>query len=631
MEQSIRNIIAVYNDLLPTTGNLRPSQLPGQVDFESVALHELGHCIGKAHVNLASESGLGEPDRNYTKSTDGVNDGTTTPGNFDLNTGVDGTRGSRDDIRGDDNNLFWFRNLNNNPFTMDYSTIDSTTYSRDLSNLPAGDSYAANGDWDVADSELATPNTEAVMQQGSFFTETQRTLTHDGVATLRYAMSGADEIEGTADDYTFQLNFATSGCDINMSFDDGQTGFAVCQTSAAVNNDVYARIASANAYFNTGYNWHFNTATPCTETVNLVQNQWLMFSPACYLGISTGNTVADILGAGLDYGVDVVILEYDAVSEAYVQLVESSEIVTGGGYFVYTNEAGRTLDIDGQFNGSPDMPLTGAGTPMSGGRFNLIGHPYDFDVPWSEVQIVDGANVEALAAAVSDEDISRTYYVWNGSSYDPFVDTTPGMVGTLTPGMGIWVEAYKPGIRLRVPSTGPASPSPTGPSSLAGESRIETVASARSKKLAQKVDGEGSWFVRVIAESGALRDAGNVFGQLVESSDGPDIHDIKELEPFSNPHLSVVFPHEEWGETTWGYASDYHAATRKPSGEWVFAVRGSEPFAEVTLKLEGPAEILKKGNLRDLESGKQVKLADGSYTFDMASDVHYFSFRLRRK
>jgi len=51
MEQSVRNIIAVYNQRLATTGNLRTNFLPnGVLDFESVALHELGHCIGKAQV-----------------------------------------------------------------------------------------------------------------------------------------------------------------------------------------------------------------------------------------------------------------------------------------------------------------------------------------------------------------------------------------------------------------------------------------------------------------------------------------------------------------------------------------------------------------------------------------------------
>lgn len=112
---------------------------------------------------------------------------------------------------------------------------------------------------------------------------------------------------------------------------------------------------------------------------------------------------------------------------------------------------------------------------------------------------------------------------------------------------------------------------------------------------------------------------------------GQDKHDIKELEPFSDPHLSVVFPHEEWGETTWGYASDYHEATHKPEGEWVFAVRGSENFSDVTLTLDGPAEILRKGKLRDLESGKIVKLKNGSANFAMTSDIHYFSFRIGKK
>ncbi len=61
MATSIQNNINVFNQLQPTTGNLflgGTNSIPsGQLDFESVALHEIGHCLGMAHVNAASESG----------------------------------------------------------------------------------------------------------------------------------------------------------------------------------------------------------------------------------------------------------------------------------------------------------------------------------------------------------------------------------------------------------------------------------------------------------------------------------------------------------------------------------------------------------------------------------------------
>jgi len=87
---------------------------------------------------------------------------------------------------------------------MDYDVVDSSTYARSAASLPAGHLFAANGDRDVATFILNTPATEAVMQQGTFFSELQRTVTPDGIATLDFAMAGLDEIAGTADDYTIQ-------------------------------------------------------------------------------------------------------------------------------------------------------------------------------------------------------------------------------------------------------------------------------------------------------------------------------------------------------------------------------------------------------------------------------------------
>jgi hypothetical protein len=107
MEISVRNIISTFNHLTPTTGNLLfggDNNIPaGQIDFESTALHEVGHCLGMGHPNLSTESGLVGPDQNYTKSTRGINN------NFDLNAGADGVRGSGDHLRDDDENLHWFR------------------------------------------------------------------------------------------------------------------------------------------------------------------------------------------------------------------------------------------------------------------------------------------------------------------------------------------------------------------------------------------------------------------------------------------------------------------------------------------------------------------------------------------
>src|SRR6185436_16298500 len=118
----------------------------------------------------------------------------------------DNVIGSSDDNRGDDVNLHWFRKSNDDPFTI-ASTVDQTTYSRNVLDLPFGHNFTANADRTVA-TLLGHPNTEAVMQRGAFYDENQRSLTADDVATLRLGMSGLDMTAGTADDYTISLVYA---------------------------------------------------------------------------------------------------------------------------------------------------------------------------------------------------------------------------------------------------------------------------------------------------------------------------------------------------------------------------------------------------------------------------------------
>lgn len=262
METPIRNAIRTWEALVPTTGNLAlggSNDVPSNhVDFESVVLHEIGHCIGLAHANLASESGLTGSGQDATRSTPGVD------GSFDIDAGVDGAQGSEDDQRGDDVNLHWFRVLDNDPFQID-GVVDAGSYSRVLADLPAGDAYAANAGRAVAPG-LGVPGSEAVMQQGTVLDEAQRSLVADDVAGIRLAMAGLDETAGTSDDYTINLEYTTNPgqCDLQIAFDDSQTGFAVCATGGTALGG-HAAVTTADVYFNDGFNWYFNPvlATSC--------------------------------------------------------------------------------------------------------------------------------------------------------------------------------------------------------------------------------------------------------------------------------------------------------------------------------------------------------------------------------
>ncbi len=261
MEIPVQNTITVWNAQNGTTDNLKfgdDNNIPQtDTDFESVALHELGHCIGLGHTNIGSILPMSLSD--YAASTAGSNS------TFDLDDGADDIQGSADDQRGDDLSLLWYRISDNNPCTTPPAVIDSTTYARDPAQLPGSDSFPASSDRAVC-AALGLPNTEAVMNQLTFNDEDQRDLAHDDVATIRYAQSGLDEIANTSDDYTYTLEYGgisnAGDCDINIAFDNTQTSFATCAVNFTFpdypNDITHGAIITGNIFMNTGTDWFFN-------------------------------------------------------------------------------------------------------------------------------------------------------------------------------------------------------------------------------------------------------------------------------------------------------------------------------------------------------------------------------------
>lgn len=399
MEQSIINNIAIWNKNQSTTSNLRttlPSDNGLAVDFESVALHEVGHCVGLSHPNLATESGVIAANRDYTASIEGPN------GTFNLGLGADGIQGSPDDVRGDDINMHFFYSATNNPFS-EQAVIDSTTYTRDIASLPLGDNFPANADRNVSgQARYGSPNTETSMQQGTFSGEIQRTLGHDDVSTVRYAASGLDEIQGNADDYELNLIYggisAAGSCDINIAFDAVQTGFAVCQTGGVVIQSPHVGITSANIFFNPNFNWFFNDNPPCNESVPLIPNVWKMISLPCQVGISTSALVSDVFGDDLGTGlfIDWGMYEYEYTEQpdgtmagAYRAMELTDELDSTKGYWIKTLEAGKTLDVQGEYNSQMDTDIfidSAAGKTYG---WNMVGMPFRFPLVWADTSAID--------------------------------------------------------------------------------------------------------------------------------------------------------------------------------------------------------------------------------------------------
>ena len=332
----ILNNILIWNLQIATQKNTKPLADSGLYDIESVALHEMGHALGLGHTNLASESGLGHPQSEATAAYKG-SDGT-----FNVDPGSDGVYGSYDDNRGDDLNLNYF-NPTNNPFILATPT-DKSTYKSNISYLPSGHKFATTGgisesvslvskrdvsEYDdlnvinelapvisyhshpaeVEEEELVdegqgvelgyqticsetllshpdrqkrirSGTTEAIMQQGTYGGEAQRTLSADDVAALYYARAGIDEIAGTSDDYNFNLVYAgeSTGNNIDVYLDPSYTSVGVTSAGSKSLSGYHYTVSGATIRINPTISWYFNPllatviAFPSSQSQSIASN-----------------------------------------------------------------------------------------------------------------------------------------------------------------------------------------------------------------------------------------------------------------------------------------------------------------------------------------------------------------------
>ena len=122
---------------------------------------------------------------------------------------------------------------------------------------------------------------------------------------------------------------------------------------------------------------------------------------------------------------------------------------------------------------------------------------------------------------------------------------------------------------------------------------------------------------------------------------GKDTHDLKELNPFSSPYLSVVFHQPDWGSEAGSYSSDYRGMDESDA-VWAFEVRSDDVNREVTLSWDGSdRNKLLQSILIDEQTGEEIRIAEmgisGSgfiiaplnYVFNMGGEsVRHFRWAL---
>jgi len=312
------------------------------------------------------------------------------------------------------------------------------------------------------------------------------------------------------------------------------------------------------------------TTFDCSASKTYTGGEWYQFALACDPG--PYNTVARIFPS-----LEPLIYSYDAISGSYTRLASSDTMAPGAGYWV---NFFRTLDYmqSGYDTVIADISLEANAVS---GRNNLAGLPGNGTVAWPDVLVVDGAQTVTLLEADPWENgpspinrvcdlpnppskclMSRKLKIWGGTKaagayqiYDPDV---PGQEGMLVPLDGLWVMAFKSGVKLRIPEALPPGSAPTpeavAPVALASGESDDSKKKGKSKGRGKGKKNKGeTWHVRLIAESGGLRDPGNTLGHKNGSIQGQDARDLEEPPPFAGDHLSILFTNPLFEASAWGF------------------------------------------------------------------------------
>ena len=279
--QATENAIAEFNRFEPTLGNVTnavAAGVPGgQVDYQSIVTHEIGHCIGLDHNVLGpSEAAcsLGNAGSCNSSPTIFFTNALPNLGGLTTDDGLDNVRATGDDIRGDDSSLHWHRSGANNPFEIP-AVADRTNH---VQNLPyaVGDTFAEaatafspctlGGLASNTSAANGQPATSSIMAPILCTNNVVRDLAPDDHTTFRIARAGFDNTAGTADDYTVRLAFQGTnqvGCDLRIRFPSG--GGFFCGTSlfdrpngdqSVGDNDTGQPYGTINLQRET--NWFFN-------------------------------------------------------------------------------------------------------------------------------------------------------------------------------------------------------------------------------------------------------------------------------------------------------------------------------------------------------------------------------------
>jgi len=199
----------------------------------------------------------------------------------------------------------------------------------------------------VASGIFSLTNTEGIMVSGGSLVpgQVRRALTADDVAGIRYAMSGLDEVQGTADDYTVSLVYAglSDSADIIIRFDATSGTAATTISTQSISGHhrrlTPRRIINYNPNLSSGRTWYFPVKVP------LHINGFSLNGSKAVLSIATE--------AGKRYGVtwspDLVPNSWSTVG-VHAQVNGQTTIDSGADFFLFLADSASTT-IECSFDG----------------------------------------------------------------------------------------------------------------------------------------------------------------------------------------------------------------------------------------------------------------------------------------
>jgi len=251
------------------------------------------------------------------------------------------------------------------------------------------------------------------------------------------------------------------------------------------------------------------------------------------------------------------------------------------------------------------IPLKGNGTGSNSFiSWNMIGDPFNFDVPFAACLVDVGGSRISVQEAANRGLILPTIY-----SYDPAVGYTYRTLpdGTLKSWAGHWIGVTSgQDIKLVVP---PA-------------------AISRKVNISKSTAPVGTtWTMQLGAHSKSLHDANNVIGVGGRAAETYDLQDVPKP-PLVGPYVGLALEHKDWGNKSGLYAQDIRSNSSNHS--WSVVVTTDQVNSDVTVNWASQSIPRNtKVSIKDEVTGQVYDMRTrASLTFNSGADAAARRFTL---